>query len=113
MHEYSVVRSLIDRVDAEAKTHGATAVHRVRVRIGELSGIEISLLRSAFEMARVQSLSDAAELEIVPVPARWGCPRCQAEVSQGQVLKCPLCEVPARLVAGADMFLESVELEVP
>ncbi len=41
MHEYSIVQALVERVDAEARARGATAVHRLSVSIGELSGVEI------------------------------------------------------------------------
>ena len=43
MHEYSIVQALLDRVAAEARSHGAVAVHRIRVQIGEASGVESDL----------------------------------------------------------------------
>ena len=48
MHEYSIVASLIDRVQQEANAHGGTRVHRLHVQIGELAGVEIDLLKTAF-----------------------------------------------------------------
>lgn len=112
MHEYSLVQALLERVDVEARRQQATAVHRVRVRIGELAGVEASLLRTAFTMARSGSACSEAELEVVPIPARWSCTRCDLDVERGRSLRCPRCGRPAALVEGGDLFLESVELEV-
>ncbi len=41
MHEYSIVASLIDVCEKEAKKHHAKAIKRLEVSIGRLSGIEI------------------------------------------------------------------------
>ena len=48
MHEYSIVAALLDRVDREARAHGAERVQRLHLRIGELSGVEVELLRTAW-----------------------------------------------------------------
>ena len=63
MHEYSLVRALLDRVDAEVERREATAVYRIRVRLGELSGVDPELFERAFEMARIPTASATAELE--------------------------------------------------
>ncbi len=112
MHEYSIVSALLERVDAEARAHKATAIHRLRVRIGELSGVEAELLASAYELFRERTLCARAELEIVPVPARWVCPGCDRDIPSGTALKCPDCECPARLADGEEILLERIEMEV-
>ena len=69
MHEYSIVRALLDRVDREARARQATAVHRLQVRISELSGVEVELLETTYQTFRERSLCAAAELEVMPVTA--------------------------------------------
>lgn len=112
MHEYSIVSALLHQVETEAKSRGATAVHRLRVQIGELSGVETDLLASAYELVRPKSLCAEAALEIVPVPARWACPTCDTAIAKGAALRCPLCELPARLTQGEEILLEQIEMEV-
>lgn len=112
MHEYSIAQALLERVDVEARTREASAVHRIRVRIGEMSGVEIDLLRSAFDLARTNTMSAHAELDVVETAARWACPLCGSGLRPGQRLRCPTCDVPARLAGGGEIHLESVELEV-
>lgn len=112
MHEYSIVQALLERVREQADAHGASAVHRLRVRVGELSGVEIELLQSAYELFRERSICDGAALEVVPVAARWVCPDCGRTIARGEVLRCAVCALPARLVEGDEIVLERVELEV-
>lgn len=112
MHEYSIVSSLIDQVQAEAEARGAVRVHRLRVRIGELSGVEISLLTTAYETFRERTVCAGASLEIETVPARWTCRRCGVDVPRGAPLRCLTCSRPAQLAQGDEIFLDQIEMEV-
>ena len=113
VHEYSVVQALMERVLAEASARGATAVHRLSVRIGELSGIEPGLLASAYTLVKDNGLCDASELDIRRVPAVWACRDCGRQVAKGEILRCPACSAPAKLVSGDEILLERIEMEVP
>ena len=113
MHEYSIVQSLLASVTATAQAHGATAVQRVQVRIGELAGVDPGLLVSAFEMCRVATVCAEAVLEVETVAAQWQCGACGRVIVAGEVLRCPACGAVARLAGGDEIILERVELEVP
>ncbi len=112
MHEYSLVAALTRKAEEEASAHHATAVTRLRVSVGALAGVEPELLASAFTLCREGLLAGAA-LEIRNVAASWACPRCDAAVPVGAVLRCAACGLPARLVSGDELLLEQIELEVP
>lgn len=113
MHEYSIVEALLARVDAEARAKGATAVHRLTVRIGELSGVEIELLVAAYATFRDRTICADADLDVRPVAARWSCPQCGEAIARGSMLQCPRCGVPARLAQGDEILLDRIEMEVP
>ena len=113
MHEYSIVLALMERIESEVAARHAVAVHRVRVRIGGLSGVEPDLLRSAFEIVRERTLCQAAALEIEAVPVSWVCSGCERPIQAGTVLECPVCRAPARLSAGDEIVLDQIEMEVP
>ncbi len=113
MHEYSLMLALMERVEEEAASRHAIAVHRVRVRIGELSGVEPDLLEHAFSIVRERTVCGKAVIEITRVPAEWECSRCQAPLQAGGLLQCAACGAPARLVRGDEILLEQLELEVP
>ena len=113
MHEYSIVEALLARVDAEARARGATAVHRLTVRIGELSGVEIDLLASAFATFRDRTICAHADLDVMAVAAVWTCPTCGGQIERGSMLRCADCGVPARLSQGDEILLDRIEMEVP
>lgn len=112
MHEYSLVLSLLGRVQAEVTARGAKAVHRVRVQLGELSGVEPTLFASAFELAREGTPCQAAALDIDVVAARWVCSRCERVILSRSELRCAQCDVAARLVSGGEIVFDSMELEI-
>jgi len=112
MHEYSIVLALLDRVEKEAKAHGASTVSRIRVRIGELSGVERDLLESAYELARQRTVCADAVLDLVPVSPRWVCRVCETPIRNGGILRCSTCDAPAHLAEGDEILLERIEMEV-
>jgi hydrogenase nickel incorporation protein HypA/HybF len=113
VHEYSIVASLIDRVQHEAAVHGGSRVHRLHLKIGELSGVEVELLRTAFDTFRERTICDGAELAIDTVAPAWACPSCDESLAAGAVLRCSTCGRPARMVQGDEIILERIEMEAP
>jgi hydrogenase nickel incorporation protein HypA/HybF len=112
MHETALVSALLARVEREAEARGAQRVHRVEIALGRLAGVEGELFRSAWDMFRLTTCCADAELVIDAEEARWQCPRCGDETGPGGPLRCPTCNVPARLVAGGDVMLRRIEMEV-
>lgn len=113
MHEYSVARALIDRVEKEARARGAVGIARVTVRIGELAGIEVGLLQTAYLIVREQTACAKAPLDVVAVSALWECRDCRAAIAKGGPLRCARCGGAAALGQGDEIMLERIELEVP
>lgn len=113
MHEYSIVQSLIDRVEVEVQKNGAVGVHALTVRLGESSGVDGRLLATAFETFREKTVCAGAALTIETVPATWACPKCKAAPPPGGILRCPTCDTPVQLVTGDEILLAHLELEVP
>ena len=114
MHEYSLVESLVRRVEEEARRRSATRVHSLRVSVGELAGVDPELFRTAFETFRAGTLCEDTALEVVTYPAAWTCPSCGRTFERGAVLRCEPCGVPASLSERSEaLLLESIDLEVP
>ncbi len=114
MHEYSLVEALVRRVEAEARQRGALAIHRLSVRVGELSGVDPDLLATAYETFRAGTICERAPLSVSRVPASWSCPTCRIPIERGAVLRCAACGEPARLDDGGDaLLLDGIEMEVP
>ncbi len=112
MHEWSIVQTLLSEVERHARARGAIAVHRLQLRVGELAGVEVSLLETAWETFRERTCCEGAALEIERVPARWCCPRCRLELAPGARLCCARCGASARLEGGDEIVLARIEMEV-
>ena len=112
MHEYGIVASLIERVAQEAVPRRAR-VHRLHVAIGELAGVDVALLRTAYDTFRSATVCADADLDVRAVAAAWSCPGCARALAPGAPLQSPVCGRPARLTAGDEIVLERIELEVP
>jgi hydrogenase nickel incorporation protein HypA/HybF len=113
MHEYSIVQSLYDAVASQAAARGARAVHAVRVRLGEMSGVDPGLLDTAWRTFRVKTMCEGAALDVEIVAAEWQCSLCGAAVPFGGALTCAVCHAPAKLKQGDEILLDRIVMEVP
>jgi hydrogenase nickel incorporation protein HypA/HybF len=112
MHEYSLVLSLIERAEQEAKARSAKSIARLSLRVGDFSGVEAELLVQAFEIARTGTSCEKAELVVTREPGRWTCPTCSAELDPNVSLRCVPCDAAGRLTSGGELVLEQMEIEV-
>lgn len=111
MHEYSIVQTLVDRIEEEARARGARSVERVVLRIGDLSGVEPELLHTAYVTFRERTICEHAALEIACVPPVWTCRRCGRRIREDGPLRCA-CGGAAELRQGDEIVLDRLEMEV-
>ena len=80
---------------------------------GELSGVEVPLLETAWSLVRAGSLCEGVDLSIVRVAAHWTCRDCQASLDRAVA-----CSSARRVAAsraldrGDDLVLDRIEMEV-
>ncbi len=111
MHEYSIVQSLIERIEREAAARKATRVVCVHVKLGELSGVEPGLLATAYDTFRDRTVCATAPMVLDRIAPEWRCERCDRTLA-GR-LRCDACGRPATLVRGDEIVLQRIEMEVP
>ena len=112
MHEYSIASSLLRMAEEHAAKRGADRVLSIEVSVGELSGVEIELLETAWSLVRERSLCDGVDLGVTKTAARWACRSCEAPIERGGLLSCAACGGPARLETGDELVLDRIEMEV-
>ena len=113
MHELSICAALLEQVEALARQNGASAVRRIEVAVGPLSGVEAHLLERAFTVARAGTSAETAELTLERSEVRVRCETCGAEsdASPNRLL-CGHCgDWRTRVIAGDELVLRRVELE--
>lgn len=119
MHEMSICQGLMDQVERIAAEQNASRVDSISLSIGPLSGVEPDLLKRAYEVARLHTVAENAELEIRTGPIVVECRSCGAS-GEAQVnrLLCPACgNWQVNLVQGDELLLLRLEVsginEVP
>jgi len=113
MHEYSIIQALVDSVETHTAGHEGAAVTLLRVSIGELAGVDATMLASAYDVFRAGTICENAVLEIVPIPARWSCSKCGLEIPCGEALRCVSCGGEAKLSSGDEILLDQIEIVIP
>ena len=113
MHEFSIVQSLLAQCEEQAKQNSATKITKVVVKIGVLSGVEIELLKSAFETFKEKTVCDKAEFIAHLQPIVVKCNECDQESTlKNYEYICPNCQSPnLQVLDGEDMYLMSLEME--
>jgi hydrogenase nickel incorporation protein HypA/HybF len=114
LHELSIAMEVLDIVRREVSSHGASIVTKVRLRIGDLSGVEIEPLTFSFDAVKCeQPLTATAELVIEKIPVRVHCITCDDEFqAAGHAITCPACGgYETRLLAGEELEIVDFEVE--
>ena len=113
MHEYSIVQSLIDLTEENAKQNQATKITKMEVKIGVLSGVEVQLLETAFNTFKEGTICEDAEFIINIQPVIVKCRKCGIEnqLDKDEYI-CPNCKSgELEILDGEEMYLMSLELE--
>ena len=113
MHELSIIQSLFETLEAQAREHGAAKITRVCLSVGPLSGAVPELLSEAFDTFKQGTIADGATIEIVVPPVKVKCRACGKESEPKEfALKCPECDsVEVSLCSGTELYLDKIELE--
>ena len=113
MHEYSLIRALLQQVDALRREHHAQSVSEIRVCVGRFSGVEPSLFRLAFETMVETSSARGAKLQMAVTELEARCDSCDHEFAMdGFRFECPNCRSSSiTVISGEDLLLEGVTLE--
>jgi hydrogenase nickel incorporation protein HypA/HybF len=114
MHELSIAMSILDLAALEAERHGDVKVRQIHVKLGPLSGVVGAALQSAYELARVGSSLEEAELVIQEVPVVLDCPVCkkpQPALSASDI-RCAECgAIGATVLSGRELELVAMEIQ--
>jgi hydrogenase nickel incorporation protein HypA/HybF len=115
VHELSVCQALLMQVAVLARARDASAVERITIECGPLSGVEPDQLRDAFAIMRRGGIADRAQLLIECSVVIVLCEVCDAQSTvQPNRLVCAGCGgFRTRVVAGDELWLRRVEMNVP
>src|ERR1043166_5185272 len=90
MHEAGIMQSAMEIAVNQATRKGATRIHSIGMRVGDLSGVYPDALALAFETLREGTIAAGGRLDIARVPVVCRCGGCGLEFEpDGWVYDCP------------------------
>lgn len=113
MHELALTEKMLQLVLIEAKNHQAQRVTKIKLSVGELSGVIEDCVAYYFQLSARDTIAAGAKLEFAKCKAMLFCPVCQRQFEKKpQDFNCPNCGGLGRLTeVGRECFVESIEVE--
>jgi hydrogenase nickel incorporation protein HypA/HybF len=110
MHELSLVLSIVEIADEQARSHAAHQVESIELEIGTLAGVEMDALIFAWEAAVPGTILEHAERIIHHLPARARCMDCGSTYEVQQFFEaCPSCgQYLSELLQGKELRVKSL-----
>ncbi len=112
MHEVGLMQMALDMAFDHARQAGASRIHRIRLRVGALSGVVPDALRLAFEAATPGTAAAGAVLVVDEVSVRCRCEQCGEEFwPQDVIYLCSNCgAINSHIEEGRELELTSLEV---
>lgn len=110
MHEFSIAMNIVEIAETETRKAGATAVSKIDLEVGSMSGIVIEALEFALESAVRNTVLHKAECNIIRLPALGRCVNCGHEFSvENYFDQCPECEsFNPEIIQGKELKVKSL-----
>ena len=120
MHELSIATDLVNAALETARQNDAKKVLSITVEVGELALVNPEQLQFMFEVLTQDEdftkgdLLKGARLDLAIVPAVMKCDNCgyQGAVTDKYTCACPKCGLTMRAIAGRDICLKTMEIDV-
>jgi len=112
MHEISIMQSTLELAEEHARKAGGTAIARICLRIGIVSGVVPEAMEFAFDVLKKDTMAETASLKIERVPGVFRCSGCGAILRLADVcFDCPSCH-GLLIMDGGGAELELSQLEI-
>ena len=108
MHELSITQSVVTAVTQRLRD---ARVRRIRLEVGQLSGLVPDSVRFCFEMVAAGTTCEGAVLEIDEPPGRARCRTCGTPFETAEVLPlCPCGSADVEVQGGQELRIREVEV---
>lgn len=110
MHEVSLMQSTLNIALAQAKGANAAKIDFLTMEIGDLSGVMPEALEFAFEVLRLGTIAENAQLKINSVAVVCHCQSCNCDFQpEAYIYTCPRCQqISSNIIAGKELELVSI-----
>jgi hydrogenase nickel incorporation protein HypA/HybF len=109
----SIAQSVLDIAFGEMEKRAASRVQKVKISIGEFSGVVKDALEFAFEVLTPETPASGAMFEIEVIPLTAECAACgpvECRLNDLNLL-CPACGSAVRVNSGREMRVDYLDLD--
>jgi hydrogenase nickel incorporation protein HypA/HybF len=112
MHEAGLMQNVLEMSLEQARTHKATRIDAINIKIGMLSGVVPDALEFAFEAMKKDTIAENARLNVDYAPVVCWCRGCEKEFKPENFSSiCPECgKNDIEIRSGLEMNLVSIEV---
>lgn len=112
MHEVGIMEQTLEIAIEHAKQQKATQIHRLKMRVGALSGVVPDALQFAFDVVSQGTMAEKAQFEIDYVPVECYCTNCDQRFQPEEwYYECPQChQLSTDIRCGKELELMSLEV---
>ncbi|MEB3827456.1 hydrogenase maturation nickel metallochaperone HypA [Phormidium sp. CCY1219] len=112
MHEVSLMENTLDIALQHASQQGANKIHRLKMRVGAMSGVVPEALEFAFDVVARNTIAEGAKFEIEQMPVVCYCTNCQTEFKpEDLIYECPQChQLSHDIRSGREIELTTLEV---
>jgi hydrogenase nickel incorporation protein HypA/HybF len=113
MHEMSIAQSVLEIAIGEMEKNAASSVRKIKISIGQFSGVVKEALEFAFDVLKPETPAAAAEIEIAVIEIKAECPVCGPTECRLNDLNlfCPICNAVLKISAGREMTVDYLDVE--
>lgn len=113
MHELAITQNILGIAIAEAETAQASRITKIKLIIGELSGVVGECVQFYFDFLKKDSIAENATIDFETIPAELRCRNCQTSFKlENSNWVCPNCHSASlEITEGQNCFIESIEVE--
>lgn len=115
MHELGIMTGVMESVQDAAREAGAVRVLRITLSVGVMTEAVEDALRFAFEALSEGTMCEGADFVVNMVQPESVCMECGERFTHDRFhVTCPACNGPfTQLVAGKELNIESIEVDLP
>ena len=109
----AITQGILEIAEREAAKHNSSRITRIKLQIGEFTGVVKEALEFSFEVIKQGTLAEDAQLEIEVIKLRKRCPGCDEVFESKDQFDffCPRCNAPAQIISGREMQIEYIDLD--
>jgi len=108
----SLALNIIDIAEEEASKANASGIDDIEIEIGSISGIDVSALKFALDIAVKNTMLEKSMRKIIPIQGKGECIDCNSVFPlEGYYQPCPKCNSQAvNIIQGKELRIKSINI---